>query len=334
MTFPVASVVFAACLVVSLGASFVLARGLDRIGARLGVTDGVLGIMTALGADSPEIATAAAAVVAHQHDIGVGVVLGSNIFNLAGLLGLGAVISGAVRIGRRATVLEGSAAIAVAVIAVLVVTGALPPVWSLAVSVLVLAPYVWLASLRPVEITHGQAHVGGIRRPIARAVAEGQRGARPDHRATPARTADVLAVVVALVVVVAASTGMVHAAIDIGRHLHVSGAVMGTLVLAFLTSIPNAVAAVRLALHRRGSAVVSEAFSSNSANVVAGLCLPAALLGLGTVTGVGRLTAWWALGMTVLACALLLRHRGLGRRGGMAVIASYGVFVVVLLNRV
>jgi cation:H+ antiporter len=144
----------------------------------------------------------------------------------------------------------------------------------------------------------------------------------------------VIAVAAALVAVVAASAGMVHAAIDIGQHLQVSGAVMGTLVLACLTSIPNAVAAVRLALHRRGSVVVSEAFNSNSANVVVGLCLPAALLGLGTVTAAGRLTAWWALGMTVLACVLLLRHRGLGRRGGMAVIASYGVFVVVLLNRV
>lgn len=331
MTLPAALAVFAACLAASLGASFVLAAGLDRIGSRLGITDALLGMLTALGADSPEIATAAAAVAAHRHDIGVGVVLGSNIFNLAGLLGLSAVLAGMVRIGRRAAVLEGGVALAVALVAVLVVAGALPPLASVVVCLALLAPYVWLASLRPVEITHGSAHPGGLRRRLARAVAEEQRAARPDHHAPPATARDLIAVPVALAVVVAASIGMVDAATNVGDHLSISGVVMGTLVLASLTSIPNAVAAVRLALHHRGSAVVSEAFNSNSMNVVAGLCVPAAILGLGSGGSVGRLTAWWALAMTAVAVALLLRHRGLGRRGGVVVIGSYAAFVVVLL---
>jgi hypothetical protein len=48
-------------LAASLGSSFALARALDRIGVRLGLTDAVIGMLTALGADAPEISTAAAA---------------------------------------------------------------------------------------------------------------------------------------------------------------------------------------------------------------------------------------------------------------------------------
>jgi cation:H+ antiporter len=108
---------------------------------------------------------------------------------------------------------------------------------------------------------------------------------------------------------------------------------MGTLVLAILTSIPNVVAALRLASHDRGSAVVSEAYNSNSANVLGGLCLPAALIGLGSATGLGTLTAVWALVMTLLSVVLLARAPGLTRRDGAALIAAYLLFVGVVLGR-
>ena len=55
-----AASLFLVCLATSLGSSFALARALDRIGVRLGLTDAVIGMLTALGADAPEISTAAA----------------------------------------------------------------------------------------------------------------------------------------------------------------------------------------------------------------------------------------------------------------------------------
>jgi len=111
---PLAASLFLVCLAASLGSSFVLARALDRIGVRLGMTDAVIGMLTALGADAPEISTAAAAVLSKHDEIGVGVVLGSNVVNLAALLGIGALLAGRVHLGRRAAMLEGATAIAVA----------------------------------------------------------------------------------------------------------------------------------------------------------------------------------------------------------------------------
>jgi cation:H+ antiporter len=327
LSFPAALALFAASVALSVGAGFLLARSLDRVGVRLRITDGLLGILTALGADAPEIATAVAAVVAGHSDLGVGVVLGSNVFNLAALLGLSAVIAGGMRIGRRAVALEGTVAIAIAAVAVLVVTGVLPAWGGALAAVAMLVPYVWLISLRPRTIAGEPAT--GVRARLAVAVAEEESAAHPDHYARPANRRDALLILPALAAVIAASAASVDAAQGVGHHLGISQVVMGTLVLAVLTSVPNAVAAVRLALHRRGSAVVSEAFNSNSANVVAGLCIPAAIVGLDS-GGAGRLTAWWALAMTLLAVGLLHHGRGLRPAAGWLVIASYAAFVALV----
>src|ERR1700749_2209058 len=93
---------FLVCLAASRGSSLLLAWSLHRIGGGRRLTDAVIGMLTALGADAPEISPAAAAVLSKHDDIGVGVVLGSNVVNLAALLGIAALLAGQVHLGRRA----------------------------------------------------------------------------------------------------------------------------------------------------------------------------------------------------------------------------------------
>ncbi len=328
---PAELALFAVSLAVSIGASFVLSRELDRIGVRLGITEGLLGILTALGADAPEISTAAVAVLSHNTSIGVGVVLGSNVFNLAGLLGLSALIAGGVRMGRHAALLEGSAATAVALIAVTLAAGWIGPWMGFALCVVVLTPYALLASVRPAQLP--RLPTAGLRAFMRHAVTEGHRAARLDHLPAPGGLWSVLLIPPGIAAVVLGSIGMVHAATRVGDRWSISEAVMGTLVLAILTSIPNVVAALRLASHHRGPAVVAEAYNSNSANVLAGLCLPAAIIGLHGSHNLGVLTALWALYMTVLSVVLLARAPGLTRKDGAALVFMYVLFVVVILAR-
>src|SRR5207237_4390890 len=126
MSLSVAVLVFLGGLVVTVASSVVLARELDRIGERLGFSEALLGMVTALGADAPEIASAVTAVVAGHEDTGVGVVVGSNVFNLAALLGVSALVAGPVRIHKHGLVLNGGGAVLVAVVG-LVVAAALVP---------------------------------------------------------------------------------------------------------------------------------------------------------------------------------------------------------------
>src|SRR2546430_10002190 len=91
MTPAAAIPVFLVSIGVMLAASAVFARRLDHIGLRLGFPEALLGLLTALAADAPEVSSAIAALVQHEHAVALGVVVGSNAFNLAAMLGVSAV---------------------------------------------------------------------------------------------------------------------------------------------------------------------------------------------------------------------------------------------------
>src|SRR5215471_9044730 len=97
MTPAAATPLFVASIALMLAASAVFARRLDHIGLRLGLPEAMLGLLTALAADAPEISSAIAALVQGEHGLAVGVVVGSNAFNLAAMLGLSAVVTARVR---------------------------------------------------------------------------------------------------------------------------------------------------------------------------------------------------------------------------------------------
>jgi Ca2+/Na+ antiporter len=150
-------------------------------------------------------------------------------------------------------------------------------------------------------------------------------------RPRPARWPDAAVAAGALVVVVAASVLMERAASDLGRRYGVPQIIVGGLVLAAVTSLPNAVAAVYLAGRGRGAATLSTALNSNAINVVAGLLLPGAILGLGQSSGQAVLVTAWYLGLTLVVLAVAYRHRGLSRRAGTLVIVAYAAFTISLL---
>jgi cation:H+ antiporter len=322
MSSPVAIGLLVVSFAVTVAASVALARQLDRIGERLGFSEALLGMVTALGADAPEIASAVAAVVAGHEDTGVGVVVGSNVFNLAALLGVSALIAGRVRIHRHGLLLNGGVAIVVAIIGALVAMDLVSGGVGLVLALVVLAPYVVLSAL------HERARAR-LPAPLREAVAEEHQDARRDELTRPATRLDALGVVPVLGVVVGGAYGMVAAAQSLGDRFDVSDLILGALVLAALTSIPNLIAAVRLAQHGRGAACVSEALNSNNANILVGLCVPALIVGFGSASGIETFAALWMVGMTVVAVALGFGG-GLTRREGAAIVALYAAFVIVV----
>jgi cation:H+ antiporter len=320
---PLAGLLFLGGLVITIASSLVLARELDRIGERLGFSEALLGIVTALGADAPEISSAVAAVVSGHNDTGVGVVVGSNVFNIAALLGLSAVIAGSVRIHRHGLLLNGLVALLVAVLGALLVARWLPAWASLILVLLVLAPYVAVSSLHARRLARLPSF-------LRAAVQEEQRDARRDDYAGPGGLYDVLVVVPSLAGVVGGATAMVYAAQSLGDRWSVSDVIVGTIVLAALTGIPNVLAAIRLALHGRGAACVSESLNSNNANIAIGLCIPALVLGIGSPSGLARFSSAAMVVMTLAAVGLAYTGGGLTRREGALIIALYTVFAVIV----
>src|SRR5213080_3393253 len=134
-------VVFAGAVVVGLGSSWVLVTRIERVGARLGLSEGLLGMLAALAADAPEITAAVTALARNESQVGAGVVMGSNVFNLAALLGLPALIAGRIALHRRVIVLEGVVAVWVAGACVAAVAGAVSAGVGLVLVLVAFVPY-------------------------------------------------------------------------------------------------------------------------------------------------------------------------------------------------
>ncbi len=321
LAFPVAAV-FALC------ASFLLVTRLERFAARLRLSEATLGLIVALAADSPEITSAITASGHGQTSIGADIVLGSNVFNLAALLGLGAIVARKINLHRRVVILDGVGAVWIALVAVVTVSTSLGAAAGLVLVLVVVVPYVVISTSSSKTLSRlglPQHAVTWLRQAIAEEEIELAEGFQP----TRSGRFDVLIGATSLVVVVSASAVMERSAETLGKHFDLSSLVVGGIVLAAVTSLPNAVGAVYLASRGRGAAVLSEAMNSNMLNVLVGLLLPGIFVGLARSTGSGVLVGTWYACLTVVCPLMAFAGSGLSRRQGAVVVVGYLAFVAV-----
>ncbi|MDE3070453.1 MAG: hypothetical protein KGJ43_06965, partial [Acidobacteriota bacterium] len=262
--------------------------------------------------------------------IGAGVVIGSNVFKLAALLGLAALLAGHIALHRRVVIMEGVVALAVAAVALLAVMGLVSPMAGLALVATVLLPYLAAVGMRRDHLRRlpiPRSFVRWLALAIVQEELELQRALHPRR----GRGRDAMEALAALLVVAGAGVALERAAATLGSHQGIPTLVTGALVLGAVTSLPNAVAAVYLARRGRGSATLSTAMNSNALNVAVGLLLPAAIAGLGKPSAEGTMIAVWYLALTALSLAIAYANRGLNRANGALILAAYMAFTGTLL---
>ena len=202
---------FGAGVVASLAASWLLVSRLERLGERAGFSEAWLGLVAALAADAPEITSAVVALARGQASVGAGVVIGSNVFNLAALLGLAAVVAGWIGFHRRVVVLSGVPAVWVAAVCLLAVAAVIAPAAGLALAAVVLVPYVAVLGMRRARMELLRLPTRWVRWLVA-AVHEEETELGEAIWPRPGTWRDAVAAAVALITVVGASTVMEVAA--------------------------------------------------------------------------------------------------------------------------
>jgi len=323
---------FVLSLGVALVAASLFARTLDRVGVRLGIPEALLGLLTALAADGPEITSVVFSLLKGAKNVGLGVVVGSNLFNLAAMLGVCAIITPGLRVRRLALGLEGAVALAVTGIAFALVLGVVNGAVATALLLVVAVPYVVLLVRGPL-VARNFPLLATIDRDLARALGEREHWGHHEHRREHSlrRLGLVIAVTVALII--AGATGMVESAITIADRWQLSPGILGLLVLGPLTSLPNAYTAIRLGRARRGAAVVSETMNSNTINLAAGVILPGLALSIVARTGGSYIDFAWLVVMNLVALGMLARRGGLSRFNGLTLIAIFLAFCVLEVVR-
>lgn len=325
---PVLGAVFVVAAGISIATSGVLVVRLERVAHRLGLTEAALGLLAALAADAPEIASSITALVHHDQGVGVGIIVGSNLFNLAALLGIAAVLSVSLPISRDLALFEGVPALGLAVVTALFLARALPSGVMCGVVALITVPYVAAAIRGPGRLRGNSRLTALLRRALQEETSELDEFVPP----TAATNWDVLVALGAVAVVVGASAVMEQSGTTLGTRFHLSAIVVGGLVLAAITSIPNVVAAVYLARRRRPAALISEASNSNTLNVLFGMAIPVVMAGAHFAGSADVMIGTFYASLTFVAYAAIWTLKGMRRPMGFVLILGYLCFVAVAVT--
>jgi cation:H+ antiporter len=240
------------------------------------------------------------------------VVLGSNLFNLAALLGLSAVVAGGVRIRREPLILDAAVGLSITACAALLLPGFVPSAVAAVPAVLIFVLYVLVLG-----------HFHGLARRFWPAAFE----ISIDQEQSTASWAPVALIPLGVAGVLVGSLAMVRSALQLSAVWHLNGWLLGTVVLAGLTSLPNLYIALHFARAGRGAALVSAAMNSNTINLLGGLFAPALVFGVLGGRG-GLVSMVWLLGLTLAVVGLGLWRGRLTRPDGALVIGIYAAFVI------
>ena len=331
--------VFAISLLVAVRASVSFTRRLEIISDLFGFSPGLLSWLGALGANIPNYVSSLTAIISGQAGVGIGIIIGSNIYNIAVIFGISAFVSP----GRQGITLSqqetrdarlvGGFALAIIAAAGLAaalfswkVSPSVPHRLILPVSIALLAFNLLSLGLFAALSTHV------LRRPTpvrAKNTAESGDKAFSPRRWKIGRVLGEM--IVALGIALGGVIVMVQAGQTAASDVHLPPAILSLIILAVATSLPNTAVALTLARTGRASASVEEVFSSNSVNAALGIALP--LLFWSGIQSDPLLIVLDAPLMIALTCVALLfvSYRRVSRAAGLLLLMVYIGWIIIHL---
>jgi cation:H+ antiporter len=245
----------------------VLVRGASAIAVRTGLSPVVVGLtVVAFGTSTPELAVSVGAAFRDEAALAVGNVVGSNIFNILGVLGLSAMVGGGLVVAQKIVRIDVPIMVGVSVLLlVLSLDNRIGRVEGVVLFAGIVAYTVWT--------------VRASRHESAEVAAEYDEAVSAPTRPV---LVDLGMVVGGVALLVLGADWMVGAASDIARSFGVSDLVIGLTVVAIGTSAPELATSVVAAARGERDIAVGNAVGSNIFNI---LCV----LGLTSIVAPGGL---------------------------------------------
>lgn len=302
-----------------------LVRGASRLALAFGISPLVVGLtVVAFGTSAPEMAVSVGAVLNGRTDLAVGNAVGSNIFNVLGILGLAAVIT-PLTVDLQVIRQEVPVMIGAAVLLLLLsIDGRLGGADGPLLLVLLLA-YVGFLIV--------QSRAGGQALPAAARAA--------DDPPAPgglldSRWVQVGFVVVGLALLVVGAEALVTAAVVFARQLGLSEVVIGLTVVAVGTSMPEVAASVVAALKGERDLAVGNVIGSCVFNLLGVLGLAATVAGsagLPVPPSVMNFDLWVMLAALTACLPIFFTGREVARWEGALFLAYYVAYTAYVVLR-
>lgn len=303
-------IIAALLTVLSFGLLFVGAELLVRGGAglalRLGLTALVVGLtVVAYGTSSPELLVSVKSSMAGQAGIAVGNVIGSNIFNIAVILGIAAMIR---PIGASSTVIrrDGPVMVGVTLLGMFVLRDSVIERWEGLLLLVTSTIYTWWI------IRHARGVVS----------AEGQE----EGLARMGLGKGIGLILVGLLILAFGSQLLVENAVVLARAWGVSEAVIGLTVIAAGTSMPELATSAVGAIRGQSDISLGNVVGSNIFNILFVLGLASVIHPI-QAQGIRQSDQWFMLGVAVLLTPLMWTGKTIGRMEGLLLLSIYGGYL-------
>lgn len=302
-------------IVLALALLFVGAEGLVRgsssLGLRAGLSRLTVGLtIVAFGTSSPELVVSLKATLSQQGDISVGNVVGSNIFNIAVILGVTALLC-PIPVHRQ--ILKVDAPIALGVTGLLIV----------------LLVNDRLGRLEGLLLFAGMVAYTVMNIVLARKEADVDSNALAAPDVSRHWGIDLAFVLGGLGILILGSRLLVDHSVLLARTFGISEAVIGLTIVAAGTSMPELATSVVAAIRKQPDIAIGNVVGSNVFNILGILGLTSIVSPL-NAPGIAWLDYAAMLAFTVLLIPLLYTGRILHRLEGLALLVLYGGYLFLL----
>lgn len=288
-----------------------LVRGSSSLALRCGLSPLVVGLtIVAFGTSSPELVVALKGALSGQGDIVIGNVVGSNIFNIAAILGITALIC-PIAVHLQVIKIDG-------------------PIMLL--SALALCGLLWDRQISRTEGIVLAASVIVYTVFIIRLARRESTTELPDQEPSPRNShwaKDALFIVVGIGILILGSRLLVDNAILLARAWNISEAVIGLTIIAAGTSLPELATSVVAALRGQSDMAIGNVVGSNIFNV---LCISgvAGVVAPYQVGNISSLDYGFMIGLSIILLPIIWTGLTITRKEGTLFLLCYAAYLALI----
>ena len=322
--------VLAISLIVVIKSADLFVDNLVDIGGALGISQIILGVTaSAIGTSLPEFGSAVIASLSGSVELGVGTVIGSNIWNIAGILGISAAVAGLIRTNKEGLTRDWLMMLFTSLILIFFMFfGNINWIASV-VMITVYGFYLWIL------IKSQRKHSADEKTRIEQIKPE-QITKNPekleDPKEDPKKSItkkSITFVVLGLVGLIIGCRLLVYSGVELARIVGIPEMIMGLFTLAIGTSIPELVVTLSSAMKGLHDLSIGTVLGSNTFNIIIGIGVPALILGVPVEPLSLTFDAPVMIFVTVLLMALIKLGKGkLNRLGGIILLVTYLVYAM------
>ena len=308
MTQLISVVILLVGLAVLIVGADALVRGAAQLAKHLGLSPFAIGVtVVAFGTSAPELFASVGAAVQGQTGLAVGNVVGSNIANIALILGIGGLII-PIGVHRKVRRVEIPLMVVVTIGTIaLLIDGVLTRVEGGVLFVGLIAYVTYIIKAHKEDIEHGLEDAVAKIKPV---------------------WVDVLYVVLGIVGLGLGAKVLVLGATDLAESIGIPAGIIGTTIVAFGTSVPELAATIRAALSKQLDMAVGNIVGSNVFNLLSVLGVTALVKPL-VMDPSMEWHLFAMLGVAVLLMVWVLVRPVIAKVSGLMLLAVYIAYVVV-----